>query len=302
MSDLFLQMANGVSTDGQSTSASPETNQDLNQSSQAPQPNAQDSAPKGDVAMAIAELDKMDKFKLDGQEWTLKDLKAAIMRQKDYTQKTQNLAEERKSFQEERKFHENLAWDLQTIRESKPEEKQRLVQEFLKIYPQKFHSHAEKFLSTNTPNQTQVPSQQVQQPQVDVKTLSRLERLEKFYHEQEVAREEVAIERTMDELSKQYPDAAKFQKYVMATALEARMAGSELDRDTWEQIFKQVDEEVKATLKAQYGEKVKQQLDANAKGKDVGAGGGTAGRAPVPKFKSFDELDKFAQSTLKGAG
>jgi hypothetical protein len=38
---------------------------------------------------------------------------------------------------------------------------------------------------------------------------------------------------------------------------------------------------VKEMLKANYGNLVKKQTDANAKARDVGSGGGTAGRAPA---------------------
>lgn len=292
MSDLFTDVANhAVTGQAPEAAASPETN-NVNPESQAPRAEAQSGMPSGDVAMAIAELDKMDKFKLDGQEWTLKDLKAAIMRQKDYTQKTQTLSEERKSFQEERKFHENLAWDLQKVRDN-PE----MAKEFVKIYPQAFHKHVEEFLKANTQNPAQ--QNQVQRPQVDIQTLSRLDKLEKFYNDQEVSRQEAEITKTVDELSKKYPDAANFREMVLSRAYEARMGGSNLTNDDWEKIFKDVDGEVSELLKAKYGSLVKKQMEANTRAKDVGAGGGIADRAPV-KFKKFDELQKHAEEYLRG--
>lgn len=294
MSDLFMDVANAaVSGQQQEAAPSPETNQVPSPESQAPQANAVDGSPKGDVAMAIAELDKMDKFKLDGQEWTLKDLKAAIMRQKDYTQKTQTLADERKSFQEERKFHENLAWDLKQVANN-PE----LAKEFVKIYPEKFHKHVDEFLKANTQGQSQQQNQ-VQRPQVDIQTLSRLEKLEKIHHEQEVSRLESEYKNITDELAKKYPDAGNFTELVQARAYEARLAGSELTRENWEQIFKEVDENVSSLLKAKYGSLVKKQMEANTKAKDVGSGGGIADRAPV-KFKKFDDLQKAAEDYIRG--
>jgi hypothetical protein len=237
MSDIFSDAANAV-VSGQPSEAAPsqsENQQDLSPSTESNLQSASDGAPKGDVAMAIAELDKMDKFKLDGQEWTLKDLKAAIMRQKDYTQKTQTLAEERKSFQEERKFHENLAWDLQKVREN-PE----LAKEFVRVYPQGFHKHVAEFLKTS--NSQSSPQPQVQQPQVDVQLLSRLQTLENYYHQQEVSRQQTEIEKMAGELAKEYPDAGNAMKMVYAMAyeaqLEAKNNGRDLTRDDWESIFK----------------------------------------------------------------
>jgi hypothetical protein len=299
MSDVFADIANGVEPAPNAEPSHGADTQSLNPETQAPQAAAQETSPKGDVAMAIAELDKMDKFKLDGQEWTLKDLKAAIMRQKDYTQKTQTLSEERKSFQEERKFHENLAWDLQKVRENPA-----LASEFVSTYPQKFHKYVEQFLNANT--QAQGTQPQVQRPQVDIQTMSRLERLEKFYNDQQVTRQQTEIESITKELSDKYPDAAKAMRLVLADAYEAQMElkkdGRDITKDDWERIFKENDQYVKDLLKANYGSLVKQQTEANAKGKDVGAGGGTAGRSPaIPKFTSFDQIDKFAQSSLKGS-
>lgn len=250
-------------------------------------PSTGDQAP----SLAITELDKMDKFKLDGQEWTLKDLKAAILRQKDYTQKTQSLSDDRKTFQSEQKFYENLAWDLMRLRENPA-----LVSEFLKIYPDKFHNYAEQVLKNNQP---QAQQSQVQQPQYDVQTMSRLERLEKFYNEQEVSKNELQINHTIDDLSKKYPDAANFREMVVGRAMEVHTQGTQLTPQVWEDIFKQVDSQVSNLIKAKYGEFIKKQQAANAKARDVGAGGGTATAAPR-KFKNLSEVTKFAVDDVTG--
>jgi len=267
-----------------------------------PETSQTDIAPDGqatereqaEAAQAIAELDKMDKFKLDGQEWTLKDLKAAILRQKDYTQKTQSLAEERKSFGDEKKFYENLYWDLDSVRKNPG-----LAQEFVKVYPPAFHQYLEKALketNTHSPSQQSVQSQQTQ-PHVDVQTLSRLERLEKFYNDQEVAKNEQEVERIVDKFAKTYPDAGNFKELVLARAYESRMQGVQLTEEMWESIFKQVDQQVSGLLKAKYGNLVKEQKEANAKARDVGAGGGTPGSAPK-KFKNLGEVTKFAANEM----
>lgn len=293
MDDAFAAAADKFEQSlGNDSAASPEakTNQESNQA-----PVVAESSQRGDqqssrqeVAHAIAELDKMDKFKLDGQEWTLKDLKAAIMRQKDYTQKTQGLAEERKSFDSERKFHEKLAWDLLAVRENPA-----LAQEFIRVYPEKFHSHVEQFLKNQT--QAQGSNQNVQQSQPDIQMLSRLDRLEKFYHEQEVVKNESQIKETMTELGAQYPRTQNplVKEVILARAWELHQTGVELSKERWESIYKQVDQAVKGLAGQEYGEKVKQQTQANQKARGDGSGGGTAGRAPA-KFKNFDEITKLA--------
>jgi hypothetical protein len=77
------------------------------------------------------------------------------------------------------------------------------------------------------------------------------------------------------------------------------MNGAQLSEEAWEQIFKQVNDEVQTRLKAKYGELVKQQKEANQKGKDVPAGGGTVGRAPK-KFTSFREINEHAFPGMTG--
>lgn len=250
---------------------------------------------KSDVALAIADLEKMDKFKLDGQEWTLKDLKAAIMRQKDYTQKTMSLSEERKSLQEEKRFYENLAWDLDKVKANPA-----LANEFVRVYPKQFHKYAEEYLKAQNESQQQSVQGQKPQPQVDVQTLSRLDQLEKVFQAQEVQKNEKLIEQTMAKLSEKYPDAANFKEMVLGRAFEAHSGGVTLTDEVWENIYKQVNSEVEGLLKAKYGNLVKKQTEANAKARDVGVGGGTAGRAPV-KFTRFDDLAKHAEQIAKGS-
>ncbi len=304
MSDLFSDMANGLEPQAQATEAqaSPENKTDLAPSAQAnadTETPTQGAAPPSQTAVsqAIAELDKMDKFKLDGQEWTLKDLKAAIMRQKDYTQKTQTLAEERKSLQEEKRFHENLAWDLDNLRKNPA-----LVHEFLKVYPQSFHKYAEEFLKGNQPEQS--PQQSVQPaPQVDVNLLSRLTALEKRDHDALVKQNETFISDTMKSLSEKYPRTkdALAQEIILARVYEAQSKNTPVTQELFETIHAQVDKGLENYSKAEYGSLVKKQTEVNKQGRDVGAGGGAVGRAPV-KFTRFDDLAKHAELISKGGG
>ena len=248
-------------------------------------------------AVAIAELDKMDKFKLDGQEWTLKDLKSAILRQKDYTQKTQSLAEERKSFESNKKYYEHLAWDLQTLKENP-----RLIHEFIKQYPEEFHKYAEQIVNsagTQNMNNQGANQQSVQRPQVDVQTLSRLEKLEKVYNDQEVSKAEREIESVVDKFSKQYENAGNFREMVLSRAYELHMRGEKLTDETWETIFKQVDDQVSTLLKAKYGNMVQKQKEANRKATDIGAGGGTAG-TPKKAYKRLSDVTNDVVETLSG--
>lgn len=309
MSDPFAAAGEAFES-SQSTHESPastETNTDPSSSEQAPRAQWPDSnqinasgetSVKKEVDQAIAELDKMEKFKLDGQEWTLKDLKAAIMRQKDYTQKTQAIAQERKTFEESKKFDDNLKVDLASVR-SNPS----LVAEFVRVYPERYHHLVEDALKNQPAAQATTQQQVSTQPQVDVQLYSRLQHLEKVLNDQEVAKAEASIKTTMDELAKKYPETENklARETILARAHELYNGqNQELSKDAWDQIYKEVAEEVKEFAKAQYGTLVKKQTEANSKARDVGAGGGIVGSAPR-KFKNFDEITKFAESeALRG--
>lgn len=241
---------------------------------------------------AIMELDKLEKFKYQGKEWTLKDLEKAILRQSDYTKKTQSLAEERKAFEQERKYAENLHADLQFVRNNPTQE---TINQFLKLYPEKYHGALKQVLDeVNGQTKTESPRQQV--PNYDIETASRLQKLEAFYHEQEIAKNTQMINSMVDKFSKQYPDA--IPRLAIADVYEAMNQGVKVTEQTWEDAFKAVDEQMKEVVKNKYGDLVKKQTQANAKARDVDPGGGTVGRAPQ-KFNSLADVTKHAIQDLQ---
>lgn len=239
----------------------------------------------------IYELEKLSKFKYQGQEMTPKDLEAAILRQKDYTQKTQALSKERETFQSEQKYYENLYYDLNNVKNNP-----QLAEQFIKVYPEKFHSYLKQILGeTSNQSQSQQSQNQSQKPQYDVEMMSRMQKLESFYHEQEVAKNTQEINATVERLSKKYPDA--LSELAISRVYESYNRGEEITPETWETAFKTVDQLMKDHVKAKYGDLVKKQTEANNKSRDVDSGGGTPGRAPQ-KFKSLGEVTKHAINDL----
>ena len=246
---------------------------------------------KGAQEPTLYELEKLSKFKYQGQEWTPKDLEAAILRQKDYTQKTQSLSKERESFTSEKKYYENLYHDLNSVRNNPT-----LAEQFIKIYPEKFHSYLKSILETDQ-NQAVKQQEQSQSPKYDVDMMSRMQKLENFYYEQEVAKNTQEIDKIVTDMSKKYPDA--MSEVAIARVYEAHNRGEEITPETWETAFKTVDQQMKDHFKARYGDLVKKQTEANNKSRDVDSGGGTVGRAPQ-KFKSLADVTKHAIDDLKG--
>lgn len=271
---------------GQDGLSSQSDSQDIQEtSSQSPATHAPASQ---SMANAIAELDKMEKFRFEGQEYTPKALKEAILRMKDYTQKTQEHSRTVESFKQEQKFYDNLWADLELVRKDP-----NLATEFIKLYPEKFHSALKQVLNESTGQGAS--TQGAKAPQIDVELHGRLNKLEKFYQDQEIAKNTTEINSLIDKYSKQFPKA--IPKLAIADVFEAYNSGVKPTAETWEQAFKASEDYMKERLKAEYGELQKKQTVANAKARDVDSGGGTPGRAPK-KFGSLKEVTDYAADSL----
>lgn len=253
-----------------------------------------------DLQQQIHEIDKFQRFKFKGQEYTPKDLEAAMLRQKDYTEKTQKLAQERKAFEakikeaeEDQKFQSNLQADLEFIKKN-PQH----AAKFLEVYPKKYHQYLQRTLQELNQAQTQGP----QAPNYEVlQAMKRLETLESFYNQQEVAKNELEINQKLESFSKKYPDADVEKCLARLNEMQMQMTkqdeSAQLSEENWEQVFKAVEEAEQQKWKSKYSTLVKKQLDANSKAKDVDAGGASVGRAP-PKFKNLSDVTKYAAQSL----
>lgn len=258
------------------------------QSAESAAPNVgNQQTPSQQQAQALADLDKMERFKFEGQEWSREDFRKAYLRQQDYSKKTAALAKDRETFASDQKYYENLYSDLDIVRNNP-----HLASEFIKLYPQKFHSYLKNVLSETRQTSNE---QQAQKPQYDVETQSRVQKLESFVHEQEVAKNTQMINNFTETFSKKYPDA--FAELAIANVYEAYNQGEPITEELFEKSFKEVNDVVQSRFKAKYSDLVKKQTTANKKGQDVESGGGTPGQAPQ-KFKSIDDVTKFAISSL----
>jgi hypothetical protein len=203
-------------------------------------------------AQALAELEKIGKFKYQGKEWTLQDLEKAMLRQQDYTKKTQTLSEERKAFEQDRKFYENLHADLAKVRANP-----KLVSDFVRVYPEKFHQYLNG-VAQEEEQADEASTAQEQRPmtqQIPVELYSRINRIEKHFNELEVAKNRQEIDSTVDELSRKYPDANP--ELALSRAFETYEGGTKLTKEVWEDIFKKCDQDGKHWMKSRYAELVK---------------------------------------------
>lgn len=254
----------------------------------------QESAnPEGQSASTLHDLDKLAKFRFEGREMTIADLKKQMLLHKDYTQKTQALSEERKNWEKQLQFAENLYADLEQVK-SNP----RLASEFMRIYPEKYHTHLEKIL-TQSPEPAQQQAPQQQRSPVDFETMSKIHQFESFMHEQKVAESTRTISVKMDDLSKKFPDADPGM--ALARVYDAHSKGEKITDQLWEKAFKEDQESFLKRSDARYKTMVANQKNANKKAADVGAGGGTPGRAPE-KFKSLKDVTTFAANEMSRKG
>ncbi len=225
---------------------------------------------------SIAELEKLERFKFDGQEWTPKDLKNSILRHNDYTRKTQELAESRKSVETEQLYRDNFEVDFEKVLQNPA-----LMDVFKQYYPANWVKVAEKMLErvqAQTPKQT--PSQPTQQSSgVDPGLMKKIEYIEKTFQQREVEALEKSLDSEFTKLGQKYPKAN--QELVLARAQLLSDQKIDILKDgQLEKIFKTLHDQDDTREKQWRENLLREQKTANAKGRDIGKGGGTPGKAP----------------------
>lgn len=229
----------------------------------------------------IIDLDGQDKFIFNGQEYTPEELNKAILRQSDYTRKTQKLAEEQK-------YIDNLQYDLEAVR-SNP----KLADQFKKTYPQKYHGYLE-FLNT----EAKTGSQDDKPESVEIKTLreeinflkSKLGEFDQKIHEEQVEAENSRLDAVFEQLHGKYDLADEDAVLNRAQKLLDENKDNpsfHLTDKTWERLFR-ADHEFR---EKRYSERHKKLLEQQAKQGNRGLDGGAGGVAPGRPRKriSFDE-------------
>ncbi len=292
--------------------------------SETPAPDTQETAPESPTVEAgaekqpetpqeIADLAKLQKFLLDGKEYTVEELKKERMRLQDYTRKTQELAEERRKHQESAKYETNLPKDLEVLWEQPWR-----AEEFRKLYPSGFHHLADRIERLYKANPGQWSTSEAREDrgqtdqrdsQVDIEQLIERkvsERLKPL--EEKEAREQeklylAEMDATETRLMQKYKFANKAEVYALAEYLsngdENNPEGKELEAADWEKIFKDSHERQVAMIKQAQSENFNQQKAANQKLKDVASGGGVPGEAPVVPKNLKEAKDMFLK-TLGG--
>lgn len=239
--------------------------------------NEASSEPSGadNSAPSVVDLDSLEKFKYAGREMTPKELHSMVLMQSDYTRKTQAIAEERK-------YYENLAADLENVKQNPS-----LVDKFKSIYPDKFHHYLNYVTTPQTAQKTEAQNY----AQIDPQIMQRFLRLESDMNERAVSAINAELDAKFKTLSEKYPYADEEAAIARAQALLER--GEQLTDKLWDGIWKSIHERNEGLFKNRQSDLVKKQKTANSRGKDVAPGGGIPGQAPR-KPKTIKEATQYA--------
>lgn len=228
-------------------------------------------------AKELLDLDKLEKFRFNGREWSSKDLKNAHLMHSDYTKKTQEISRERQ-------YVDNFKYDLKTVL-SNPSK----LEELRKIYPKQYVEHAEHILSLMGKSNQQTPNPDSAS---DPRLLSELNELKGTVSEWKEAQKNAEVEKIQSWLDNQFSSLSKKYPYANQDAITMRAQylsdnGTKIDGTTLDKLFKSNNEEVKALMDKMYKEKATKQLEVGNRGKDIGAGGGIPS-SPAKKMKLND--------------
>lgn len=260
-------------------------------------PDSAGSAPEA----AVIDLTKAQKFLWDGKEMTPDELRKSILRQQDYTKKTQEVAEQRRKFEEERiafvrqqeeteKYDSNIDADIENVLRDPS-----LAEKFKEIYPPKYHGVLEKALNKtfgdeNSPNRSAAFLEQ------------RLKSIEGRFQSQDMERSQQAFETevkanaeildsTVARLTEKYPHADEDSVLAKAEYLASGIKKDENFANNFSQMMEKLYKENHSFHEKRYQEIYKQNVEkqkqANTRGRDIGKGGATPAAAPT-KLKLKD--------------
>lgn len=265
------------------------------QSGEAPEgaaPNTKELTPAQE--QELIDLDKVQKFKYGGREWTPKDFQGAVMMQSDYTKKTQAIAQERK-------YYDNLSADLEAVKGNP-----QLIDEFKKVYPEKFHSFLSYIQKEEQRQAKEAPQEQASDPAYK-QFQSRIEQIENHFKEQEVSSINAELDNKFSQLSKKYDMADEESVLARAQTLVEKLQSEnpgqkvKISDQQWDQLWKTVHDKAEAAFNARYTKQVQSKLQNNARAKDVPAGGGIPGQAPR-KFETIREASDAYREVMEQQG
>lgn len=268
----------------ESTEAAPETSSSAPEST-APEKSLSEAPSTQTPKKDFLDLDKLERFRFSGREWSPDELKKSILRNSDYTKKMQELSRQREDFERRntevstnQRFAENFHFDLQKVI-AQP----ALLSELAKVYPPQYVQAAKNVLAKLGVNE-QADPQKAQS--VDPRVQAELAEMRNWMQgqqarerEQEIARIGADLDTKFQKLGTKYPEADPEVVNTRAQAVVASQKAPITDAQL-EKLFKQHHDQVEQRLVERQRARVEAQRKANQKGKDMGPGGGVPGQAP----------------------
>lgn len=243
------------------------------------EPDAQQTEDVQEKVQEMLELDKLEKFKFEGKEWTLKDLKNSMLMRQDYTKKTAELAKERR-------FVENFDVDLDKVLKNPS-----LMAQFSKVYPPSYVERAKSILSriSGEPEQAaSKPQQREESVNIPPELQNRIDTLEQqlqAFNEDRVTAIQEKLDTWFNELGNKYKigeskvDAA-IERLVEQDASQAAEQGKKITKDFLEQSYKSYSEHFSSLKKQEVKQKQQAQINVSKRAVDMGPGGDAPGTAP----------------------
>lgn len=301
----------GLSSDTQSQEPQVTTNE--SESAETPPPFTYDKSKSlsqnmrdnpGNADQALTELEKLEKFRWKGKTITAKDLEQMAMFNQDYTAKTKALAAEKK-------FNDNLVYDLRAVREN-PD----AAEAFKRIYPKKYHGYLDVVIkeaaseAAGNPNASHaVVSHETKRTNADASSQQiqkqasindpRLDELYENYRQTKIETAQVKVDAMFDKLVSKYSDADEGKILARVQSWIERAKGDDSvkrpDEADIEKMFKADHDAFQKKLKDRASHLLEEQRKANTKGASPLAGGAIPGQAPRVA-RTIKEATQFLRS------
>jgi hypothetical protein len=233
----------------------------------------------------VIDIDALPKVRWNGKEYTPEELNRMVLMQSDYTRKTQKLAEEKK-------FMDNLQYDLDNVRNT-PE----LAEQFKKVYPEKYHAFLNIVLNNAAKTGPEVDESEdfsgtaAETLKKQINALQKkLDSYDQKFHEEKVEATNAQLDAIFTELGQKY-DLADEDAIVNRAQrlLEENRDNPEfqMTKGAWERLFR-ADHEARDK---RFSERQKRLIETQAKQGSRAVDGGPGGVAPgrAQKRMTLDE-------------
>ena len=248
------------------------------------------------------DLDRLDKFTFQGREYTPEELHKAILRQQDYSAKTQELAQKRKTLHHESPgvTEQMLLQDLEAVRRN-PE----LADTFREKWPETFHRYLGDILgetpdNNRASNDDDAPmSREVKSLRAEIaklqKKLARVDEIDQRFESERQQMADKKLAEVYGNLSSKYPLAS--EDSVTARANAAIEAGMPITEGLIERFFRLEHERLERIATERHKARVRSMKEKTKQATE----GPAAGDKPKTERKrmSFTEAAELAISRMQ---